>query len=257
MFTEWIWFRKDTMGTKERRMRERNDRVKQIQEAAKLLFFKKGYQGSTIEEIAKLAELSKGTIYLYFKNKDDLYVSLMLSGIERFHLRLIDFEKQVSLGKFKNSLEFIMGFYEVHLEHYRDNSGGLRIFQTFQLGNLFLLLSKEDYGRISAGGQENFAISRRIISRAIEMGIIPKVKPVQLCDIIWSIFLGNVQLAESKLVFTKKNHLMDNLKLSFSLIAEGIKALEPNFFEIPQKEQIPESFNPVNAGSYGSLFLQE
>jgi len=218
------------MGTKERRIRERNDRVKQIQEAAKLLFFKKGYQGSTIEEIAKLAEVSKGTIYLYFKNKDDLYVSLMLSGSEIFRLRLMEFEKQLNLGKFKNSLEFMMGYYEIHAEHYRDNPGGLRIFQTFQLGNLFLLLPKEDYARISAGGQENFAISRRIISRAIETGIIPKVNPMQLSDIIWAVFLGNVQLGESKLVFTKKNHLMDNLKLSFSLIAEGIKALESNFF---------------------------
>ena len=72
-----------------------------------------------------------------------------------------------------------------------------------------------------------------------------------------AVFLGNVQLGESKLVFTKKNHLMDNLKLSFSLIAEGIKALEPKFFEIPRGEQTSESFNPVNSGSFGLLLLRE
>ena len=232
--------RRTVMGTKERRIRERNNRVKQIQEAAKDLFLKKGYQGSTIEEIAELAELSKGTIYLYFKNKDDLYVSLLLSGIEKLRLKLLEFEKKLNLGKYKNSLEFIMGYYEIHAERYKDDPGSLRIFQTFQLGNLFLLLSKENYGRIAARGHENLIISRRIISRAIEMGAIPKVNPIQLCDILWAVFLGNVQLGESKLVFTKKDYLLDNLKSSFSLIAEGIKALETDFNEIPKGDQTSE-----------------
>jgi len=40
-------------------------------------FLEKGYLSSAIEEIAKEAGVAKGTVYFYFENKDDLYMSLM------------------------------------------------------------------------------------------------------------------------------------------------------------------------------------
>ena len=49
------------------------------------MFFEKGYFGSTIDEIARRAGISKGTVYLYFKNKDELYVSLMLPMVDEIH----------------------------------------------------------------------------------------------------------------------------------------------------------------------------
>ena len=57
------------MGAKERREREKEQRRRQIQEAAKYLFIKKGFTSSTIEDIANRAELSPGAIYSYFKSK--------------------------------------------------------------------------------------------------------------------------------------------------------------------------------------------
>ena len=72
------------MGIRERKDREKDLRRQQIQEAAKELFLLKGFNSSTMEDIAKKAELSPATIYLYFKNKDELYVSLNLSSIQYF-----------------------------------------------------------------------------------------------------------------------------------------------------------------------------
>ena len=56
------------MGTLERRERERERRREEILGAAKELFIAKGLSYTTIEDIAKKAELSQGTIYFYFKN---------------------------------------------------------------------------------------------------------------------------------------------------------------------------------------------
>jgi AcrR family transcriptional regulator len=68
------------MGTRERRERERENRRSQILNAAKEIFMSKGFRAATMEDIAQKVELSPGTIYTYFKNKEELYVALNLSG---------------------------------------------------------------------------------------------------------------------------------------------------------------------------------
>ena len=70
------------MGIKSRRLREKTYRINEISAAAKKIFFEKGYKHATIDEIAAGAELSKGTIFLYFKTKDELYISLMMPALE-------------------------------------------------------------------------------------------------------------------------------------------------------------------------------
>jgi len=51
------------------------DKKNKILEASLELFGKKGYFETDIESIAKRADVGKGTIYLYFKNKKDLFIS--------------------------------------------------------------------------------------------------------------------------------------------------------------------------------------
>ncbi|MCA9641590.1 MAG: TetR/AcrR family transcriptional regulator [Myxococcales bacterium] len=43
--------------------------------AAEQVFLERGLSGATMEEVASRAELSKGTLYLYFKSKDELYLA--------------------------------------------------------------------------------------------------------------------------------------------------------------------------------------
>lgn len=66
------------MGTKERRERERLVRKNDIIDAAETVFFKKGIQQATMDEVAKEAEFSKRTIYIYFQSKEQLYFEIML-----------------------------------------------------------------------------------------------------------------------------------------------------------------------------------
>ena len=53
---------------------EKNHKYHQILEAAVKIFAKQGFHQSTIAQIAKEAGVADGTIYLYFKNKDDILV---------------------------------------------------------------------------------------------------------------------------------------------------------------------------------------
>ncbi len=69
------------MGIAERKEREKQQRKDEIILAAEKVFFSKGYDQSTMDDIAEEAELSKGTLYLYFKSKDDLHMAVARKAI--------------------------------------------------------------------------------------------------------------------------------------------------------------------------------
>ncbi len=60
-------------GLRERKRRETHSR---IQEAARKLFVARGYDGTTLEEIADAANLSRRTLFHYFRSKDDILMSM-------------------------------------------------------------------------------------------------------------------------------------------------------------------------------------
>lgn len=70
------------MGIHERKQREKIQRCNDILDAAEEVFFPKGMEEATMEEVAEKAELSKGTLYLYFKNKQELYLGITRRGLE-------------------------------------------------------------------------------------------------------------------------------------------------------------------------------
>ena len=69
------------MGLKERREREIEERRRQILDAARTVLFESGMQGASINRIAKMAELGVGTIYFYFKSKEDIFIDLQEEGL--------------------------------------------------------------------------------------------------------------------------------------------------------------------------------
>jgi AcrR family transcriptional regulator len=95
------------MGIAERKEREKQQRREEIIRAAEEVFFSSGFDEATMDDIAERAELSKGTLYLYFKSKEDLHTEVahkataMLSqamvGIDKIKGNAID--KLVSMGR--------------------------------------------------------------------------------------------------------------------------------------------------------------
>ncbi len=69
------------MGIAERKEREKQLRREEIVLAAEKIFFSKGFDLSTMDDIAEEAELSKGTLYLYFKSKEDLHMAVARKAI--------------------------------------------------------------------------------------------------------------------------------------------------------------------------------
>lgn len=68
------------MGISERKEREREARRNAILDATEQVVRGKGFATATMDDIAKTAELAKGTVYLYYKSKEELMVGLMIRG---------------------------------------------------------------------------------------------------------------------------------------------------------------------------------
>jgi AcrR family transcriptional regulator len=69
------------VGTAERREREKRERRESILNAAERVFFSKGVKEATMDDIAEAAELSKGTLYLYFRSKEEIYFGINLRAL--------------------------------------------------------------------------------------------------------------------------------------------------------------------------------
>jgi AcrR family transcriptional regulator len=195
---------------------------KAIQKAAKKVFFEKGYLNTTIAEIAKLAGVAKGSIYLYFQTKDDLYLSLMVPILEEIKKSLTDLKDKITQGQYRTGSEIMTGFYNHYKRIYSFDPDGIRIIQAFQLGDLISTMSEKNREELNLLARENFRLSRNIFSLAMKHKAISRMSPAQLVDISWSTFIGVVQLEESKLRLTKKDHLDATLRATFSILAKGL-----------------------------------
>lgn len=82
------------MGTKERKEREKARRKEQILDAAIQLISTQGFEQTTMDEIAEKAELSKGTLYLYFRDKNALFLAIKKRGLTQMHRKFSEILQQ-------------------------------------------------------------------------------------------------------------------------------------------------------------------
>jgi len=90
------------------------DKRERILSAAVRVFAKKGFHATRVSEVAKAAGVADGTIYLYFKSKDELLVSLFESRVERL-LAFLHTELPPTVGaaaKLRRIIELQLGLLE-------------------------------------------------------------------------------------------------------------------------------------------------
>jgi len=105
------------MGIKERRGREEQARLLAILGAAESVFASKGYYETRMDDIANKAELAKGTIYYYFKSKEEIYLHLLETESDKVYqsisARIRD--KAGFLDILKEVVDFSVEYFEANL----------------------------------------------------------------------------------------------------------------------------------------------
>jgi len=84
---------------------------KKIIDAAMDVFSMKGYATASIREIAKIAGISVGGVYLYFRNKEELYKSLINERMSDIGSKL-----QITAAQAESATEALSIFLKLHLE---------------------------------------------------------------------------------------------------------------------------------------------
>ncbi|MCK5795371.1 MAG: TetR/AcrR family transcriptional regulator [Anaerolineales bacterium] len=115
------------MGIAERKEREKQLRRDEIILAAEKVFFSKGFDYTTMDHIAEEAELSKGTLYLYFKSKEDLHMAVARKSIRL--LRTITLKATEGEG---NAIEKLGRMGRATIEFSRKDPDRMRAIMTLE-----------------------------------------------------------------------------------------------------------------------------
>ena len=212
------------MGVAERKAREKLQRRDQIMDAAKQVFSRKGFGGATMEEIAQQAELSPATLYLYFKNKNDLYASLNLRMLEFLCQRV----EKVASKKDPDPLRKVRSLAEAMYDVYRFDPLTLTNVFHMQSSEALRALSPEQQHLINDMAAQALRTMADIFRDGMDQGVFQALHPVALADLVWSVFSGLVLWEESKRLFDpRKDHLKPTLDLAMDLLARGLRVQDP------------------------------
>lgn len=103
---------------------EKNHKYHQILEAAVKVFARQGFHQSTVAEIAKEAGVADGTIYLYFKNKDDILVQFF-----SFRAKQVFKSFREEVDRAQTSLDKLRNVVRRHLAEFQRDRDGAVVYQ--------------------------------------------------------------------------------------------------------------------------------
>jgi len=180
------------MGLKERREREREERRRQILVAARMLLSKKGLGGTSIQQIAKRAELGVGTIYFYYRSKEELFAALQQEGLEVLQSQVKAADR---LGKNPaDRLRRISLAYLRFSEEHKDY---------FDIINYFLASPEEVFtpelkGLVDRQGSRILQEVEEAIRQGVAEGAFRKVNARRISILLWGTLHGLIQFKKMK-----------------------------------------------------------
>lgn len=187
------------MGTAERREREKEQRRQDIIHAAENVFFSKGFDSATMDDVAAEAELSKGTLYLYFKSKEEIYMAIVLRAMQILRGMFQD-----AVKKEPNGLCKVKGIGEAYIRFNKE-------YPNYYKSLLYFSALEVDESTIAGTELKAFIENKdvmdvfiTVIEEGIKDGSIrADIDPRKTALLLWGETSGVLQL------FTLKGHAID------------------------------------------------
>jgi AcrR family transcriptional regulator len=170
------------MGIQERKEREKEHRREEILDAAQEVFFRKGLLPATMDDIAEEAELSKATLYLYYKSKEDLYLGVAMRGLD-----ILEGMFNRAIDKALSPVPTLLSFIDALEEFFETRRNYFRLFTFFQTPQFHTEVSLEMRESCIAANHRIWKLIISVLRRGIEDGVIRKdIDPIDLAIISWS-----------------------------------------------------------------------
>ncbi|MEN0049198.1 MAG: TetR/AcrR family transcriptional regulator [Bacteroidota bacterium] len=171
------------MSVKQRREREKEELRQLILKEATQMFLKEGYEKTSMRKIAKKIEYSVGTIYLYYKNKDELLYAVQGVAFDHF----LNYMKP--LMDIEHPVERLKKMGEIYLFFSLQNPDYYDLMFVIE-SPMNAVKEHESWNK----GEQLFAVLRTTIQECIDQGYTKETNVDALSFMIWSAMHGMVTL---------------------------------------------------------------
>lgn len=170
-------------ASQQRRNQEKQEVRAAILQASSDLFLERGYANFSLRQVAERISYSPGTIYLYFRDKDDVLITIMGEGVARFT------EMLISAAATPDPRERLAQIGRAYIAF------GVGYPAYYQL----MFMQRTDYLiRDDNAPQpilEIFALWRTVVEDAMQAGVLRHGDPVSTGDTLWALLHGSVSIA--------------------------------------------------------------
>ncbi|RJP68063.1 MAG: TetR/AcrR family transcriptional regulator [Candidatus Abyssobacteria bacterium SURF_17] len=207
------------MGVAERKEREKQARRQAILDAARECFFRNGFEATTISQIAETVELSTGTLYLYFKNKEEIYVSILEEGLEILYALMTSSERPSAPAR-----ELLEGYADAYYRFYTDYGQYFDIMFFLRRPDKNIELEGDLKEKLEHKSLECLGLVESVIKKGIAEGDFRVVSPYEASRILWGTMNGLMLLHEKRTEEITRQKLPRLIEVAVSLLLDGIRA---------------------------------
>lgn len=209
------------MSSEERRKKEKENRKNSILKAARKLFFERGFKSVTVDLIAAKAEVSKGSIYLYFDSKEEIYTQILISANIDRHKEMEVFSRQEGAAA-----DLLMDYAREYVRYFLENNELFRILMTFMLQAENMNLTEDQNTQLIHTTNENIRIISEILEKGVKSGeLTAHIEVRQMQYAIWGLLNGVISLyiytGEPERRAERINTIVQD---SLNILIKGIKA---------------------------------
>src|SRR5215510_10841685 len=185
-----------------------------ILEAARKVFAKKGFNGATVDDVATAAGVAKGTVYLYYRSKREIYFAALKFGIEQMYSALVDELRSRSTTEQK-----LRALIAAKLAYFDENRDFFKIFYS-ELGKFPI-----HPGAIDAEFKRLYLEQARLVESILKEGVRKKtlrnIRTEQAALAISDIIRG---IVTHRVLGWSKSKINQDVDFIFDLIWKGIAA---------------------------------
>lgn len=205
-----------------RKEKEKEFKQNLITDAARKLFIEKGFDETTMDDIAKAAGFAKGTVYLYFKSKNELMAYIVIASYDTFFDQIENMSAtDITAGeKMERMTQMYRDFVQTAIRQY----GFGNMWNNIE--HMANILTGETKESICRQNKRIFYLVQRIIKEGQEQGIFSKDQDSLYTSIAISAFSSGLDQAiflHNELLKELEIDIAKLLDISMNLITKCLK----------------------------------
>ncbi len=179
------------MTTRARREREKEKRRQSILQAARDVFFENGFHRATVDNVAERAEVSKGTVYLYFESKETILAHLLLETLDEL---IEELEQAYVTAESLPADEQLRRLGRAYLRFFKEEPECFRLLMAMDRGRFQDSVTPEVYQQVLSASLEGLGWVMKTIQQGIDEEMF------RCCDVrlaastLWAMLNGVLEL---------------------------------------------------------------